>query len=263
MIPRILCYHKVDTRLELGFTRLGPAVFRRQVEALAKAGYRGIGSAELRQQLTAGLSPRTTHDAPRTVVFTFDDGYEALAEHAFPVLADHGFRALVFVITDFAGGENTWDVQYGWRKFRHLDWDTLGLWQERGIEIESHGTSHARLTWLGNTAVHEELERSREEITRRLGRAPVAISYPFGAVDPRIRDHAISAGYTLGFAGPRQDGADPMLLPRLPVYAWDAASLPFIMQQSVLGHVARGAAKVTNAFSVGTSVFQKMLRRRY
>lgn len=259
MIPSILCYHKVDPRLELGFTRLGPRVFRRQIESLAKAGYAGIGSADLK----AGIVRRTTNDSRLTVVVTFDDGYTGLAEHAFPVLADHGFRALVFVITDYVGKENTWDVQYGWRKFHHLDWDVLGRWQERGMEVHSHGTSHARMTWLGNAAIADEMVRSREEITKRLGTAPAAISYPFGAVDGRVRDHAVSAGYTLGFAGPGQEGADPMLLPRLPVYAWDAAGIPFVLQDGLLGRLARGGAKVTNRIAVGTSLVQKVLRRKY
>jgi peptidoglycan/xylan/chitin deacetylase (PgdA/CDA1 family) len=257
VIPPILCYHKVDTRLELGFTRLGPAVFRRQVESLAKAGYAGIGSQGLADAVS-GLR------SPVSVVFTFDDGYTGLADHAFPVLADHGFKAIVFVITDFAGRENTWDIQYGWRTFRHLDWDALGRWQERGIEVHSHGTSHARMTWLSDTELADEMGRSREAIASRLGSAPAGISYPFAAVDARVRAAAVRAGYTLGFAGPRQEGApDPMQLPRLPVYAWDAAGIPFVMREGTLGGIARGGAKVTNAIAVGTSFFQKVLRRRY
>jgi len=55
--PPVLCYHKVDARFELGFTLLEPRVFRRQIEALAKAGYTGVGSA--------GLFPRPTSHAPR------------------------------------------------------------------------------------------------------------------------------------------------------------------------------------------------------
>lgn len=258
-VPPILGYHKIDARFELGFTQLGPRTFRRQMEALARAGYRTLGTAQLLEAFGSAA-----HHAPRTVVLTFDDAYAALAVHAFPVLADHGFRALVFVITDFAGLENTWDVQYGWRRFYHLSWDQLAEWQERGIEVHSHGASHARLTWLPDDQVAEELGRSREMIASRLGRASAAISYPFGAADARVRALAVAAGYTLGFAGPNAHGStDPMLLERRPVYAWDRSGVPLVLREGGLGPLARGLARFTNRCAVGTALIQRALGRRY
>ncbi len=263
MIPPILGYHKIDSRFELGFTQLGPRTFRRQIEALARAGYHTLGSAEL-AEMFASPPPRTTRDAPRTVVLTFDDGYAALAEHAFPVLADHGFKALLFVITDFVGRENTWDVQYGWRKFYHLSWDELAKWRERGIEAHSHGATHARLTWLSDTEAEDELGRSREAIMSRIGTAPRGIGYPFGAADERVCRLAAAAGYTLGFGGPVGAGtSDPMLLERRVVYAWDRGGIPFVLREGGLGPLARSLARTTNRCAVGTAAIQRVLGRRY
>jgi peptidoglycan/xylan/chitin deacetylase (PgdA/CDA1 family) len=261
--PPILCYHKIDARFELGFTRLGPRAFRRQMTALVRAGYRAIGSGALADAVRAPTLPRAPSPS---VVLTFDDGYEALAEHAFPVLADLGQAALVFVITDYVGRENRWDVQYGWRSFRHLTWDQLGAWQERGIEVHSHGATHARLTWLPDDQVAEELGRSREAITARLGRTPAGFSYPFGAADERIRRLALAAGYTLGFAGPAAvppGSSDPLLLGRLPVYAWDAFDLPWVLDQGARGDAARGIARLTNRCAVGTAAIQRAFGGRY
>lgn len=260
VIPPILCYHKVDTRFELGFTQLEPRVFRRQMETLARLGYETLGSADLAQALTGPPAPAGERPA---VVLTFDDGYSSLARHAFPVLADLAFRALVFVITDYVGRENTWDVQYGWRRFAHLDWDELGRWRERGIEVHSHGATHARLTWLGDTEAADELARSREAIAARLGEAPRGVSYPFGSVDDRVRALAARAGYTLGFAGPSERGADPLSLPRLPVYGWDRFDVPLVMRRSPLARVGMGLARFTNRCAVGTAAIQRLLGRRY
>ncbi len=257
MIPPVLCYHKVDTRFELGFTQLEPRVFRRQMETLARRGYRTLGSRDLLESLTAGAP-----QAP-VVAITFDDGYAALARHAFPVLADLGLTALAFVITDFVGRENTWDVQYGWRRFEHLDWDALGRWRERGIEVHSHGATHSRLTWLGDAEALEELARSREEIGRRLGEAPAAVSYPYGSVDARVRSLAARAGYALGFAGPSARGEDPLCLPRRPVYGWDRFATPLVLGSSPLSGVGRALARFTNRCAVGTAAIQKMLGRKY
>jgi peptidoglycan/xylan/chitin deacetylase (PgdA/CDA1 family) len=259
MVPPILCYHKIDTRLELGFTQIEPRVFRRQVETLARAGYRALGSADLRQRLESGASPATGPE----LVFTFDDGYAGLARHAFPVLADHGYRALVFVISDYVGEDNNWDVQYGWRRFAHLDWDSLAQWQDKGIEVHSHGATHARLTWLSDARVTDELERSREAITKRLGRPPCGVSYPFGAVDGRVRGLAAGAGYRLGFAGPSGTGADPLALPRRPVYGWDRSGMPLVLGGSPFSGIGLGLARLTSRCAVGTAVIQRALGRRY
>ena len=279
--PPILCYHKVDPRFELGVTRVAPRVFRRQMEALAAAGVRTLGSADLEHVLAGATLAGHAATAPASgpsplapgpsLVLTFDDGYEPLARHAFPVLADLGFRALVFVVTDYVGLDNDWDVHYGWRRFRHLSWDDLAHWQERGIEVHSHGATHARLTWVSDAHAEDELGRSREAIAQRLGGGapPAGISYPFGVVDARVRALAAAAGYSLGFAGPagprgRQPaGADRLALRRRPVYAWDAFALPWVLREDAAGAFGMAVARLTNRIAVGTAFFQRLLGARY
>ena len=248
MTPPILCYHKIDTRFELGVTQLGPRVFRRQMQALVAGGYTAVGAAALVEP------PR---DEAHTVVLTFDDGYAALAEYAFPVLAELGLTALAFVITDYVGRENRWDVRYGGRWFRHLDWDQLGAWRERGIEVHAHGASHRRLTWLSSGEAADDLGRAREAIATRLGRAPLGICYPFGAVDERVRALAAQAGYRVGFAGARAAGGDPMRLRRDPVYGWDMFSPPLGLRQSMMGALARATARLAGRFAVVTSAIKQ------
>ena len=255
-LPPILCYHKVDARFELGVTRLGPRAFARQLDAFARAGWTALGSSALLDAI-AGAAAAAAAAPERRMVLTFDDGYAALAEAAFPALAAHGFPALVFVITDFVGGENAWDVRYGGRAFRHLSWEQLGRWRERGIEVHAHGATHRRLTWLSDGEAAEELGRSREAIARELGAPPAGICYPFGAVDGRIRRLASEAGFTLGFAGP-SGGADPLALGRRPVYAWDGFAPPLVARAGVLGGVARGAASAASRFAVVTSALKRV-----
>lgn len=250
----VLCYHRIGGPLELGVTRVGRSVFARQMTALARAGWRTVTLDEF-------ANPRTTHHVPRTFLLTFDDGYQSLAEYAYPVLGDLGFTATTFLITDYVGKTNTWDVRYTWNRLEHLRWSDVEQWQARGFEFASHGASHRRLTWLDDMTVQSELTRSREVLSSRLGSdAGRAVAYPFGAADERVVNHARNAGYELGFGGVRGDGRS-LHRPRVPVYFWDLGKTPFGLRNDTLGIIGRTVAHVANRCAVGTSLMQLAKRR--
>ena len=216
--------------------------------ALAKAGWRTLSLSD--------FATRTTHDVRRTFLLTFDDGYASLAEHAYPLLADLGFTATTFLITDYVGRTNTWDVRYTWDRLPHLGWEQIEHWRARGFDFGSHGATHRRLTWLADDAVQSDLGRSREVLRARLGaEAGRAIAYPFGAVDSRIVQHAAAAGYESGFGGVKATG-EPLNLARVPVYLWDLWGVPLGLRDDRIGVLGRMVAHAANRCAVGTSVMQ-------
>jgi len=249
-VTAVLCYLRVGGPLGLGVTRVARSVFRRQMTALARDGWRTLTLAEY---------AATPHPAPRTVLISFDDGYASLADFAYPLLAELRFTATTFLITDFVGQTNTWDVRYTWRRLPHLDWDTLERWRARGFDFGSHTARHARLTWLSDTAAADELGRSRDTLTARLGAAAArAVAYPFGAVDARVARLARDAGYDLGFGGVRGDPNDQLHLPRTPVYMWDVGNTPLGLRPGGWGAAGRFVAHVANRCAVGTSWMLKL-----
>jgi len=247
-IPRILCYHKIDRRLELGVTRLSPRRFARQIEKLAAGGWRTLTL----DQLAAAV--RGEHPvAANELAITFDDAYRALREHAFPVLEAHGFTATCFVITAYAGRLNRWDVAYGGRRFAHLAWRDMRRWQSRAITFASHTATHPRLTWMSDTCAARELEQSRADLEHALDTPARAVSYPFGASTEREHALARRAGYEVGFTlSPSWDGC-PMAVPRLPVYMWS----PSQPGAGPFARLERLAATVANRASVGTALWQR------
>ena len=255
----VLCYHRIGGPLELGVTRVGRSVFARQMTALAQAGWHTVSLAEFE-------AARAPHAARRTFLLTFDDGYASLAEHAFPILADLGFTATTFVITDYVGKANTWDVRYTWERLPHLTWEQIEHWRTRRFDFGSHGATHRRLTWLNDDAVGADLGRSREVLRARLGPdAGRAVAYPFGAVDARIVRQAATAGYELGFGGVKASG-ERLNVARVPVYFWDAGKTPFGLRSDAVGALGRFVAHVANRCAVATSVMlgipkQKSARR--
>ena len=252
-IPPILCYHKVERRMELGATRLSPRRFARQMARLAAGGWRTLTLGEL-----AACVRGERAVGPRELAITFDDAYRGLRDHAFPVLADHGFRAICFVITDFAGALNRWDVAYGGRRFAHLAWRDMARWQGRGIDFASHTATHPRLTWLDEAAIAREMGASRAALARHLGTEVTALSYPFGAAGERERRIARAEGYDLGFALAGRWNGDPLSVPRQPVYLW-APPLPAVGR---LRSVEWGAAVVANRCAVGTTLWQRLTTAR-
>jgi len=253
MYPPVLCYHRIGGPLELGVTRVGRALFARQMTALARAGWRAISLSEF-------ANDGAPH-AARTFLLTFDDGYASLAEHAYPLLADLGFTATTFLITDYVGRTNTWDVRYTWNRLVHLTWNEVERWRARGFDFGSHGATHRRLTWLDDAVVQADLSSSREMLGARLGAdAGRVIAYPFGAVDARIAQQAEAAGYELGFGGVKATG-DRFNLARVPVYFWDRWDVPFGLREDAFGSTGRLIAHAANRCAVGTSVMQLFRRR--
>src|SRR5205814_8715230 len=106
-LPPVLCYHRVGGPLELGVMRIARSTFARQMNALARAGWRTLTLAE--------FSQRVTHPASGIphleFLLSFDDGYASLGAHGYPVRADVGFSATTFLMTDSVGRLNSWDVR--------------------------------------------------------------------------------------------------------------------------------------------------------
>lgn len=248
-LPHILCYHKIDRRHELGVTRISPRRFARQIERLAEGGWRTLTLDEV-----AACARGEREAAPNDIAITFDDGYRGLREHAFPVLEAHGFVAICFVITAFAGRLNRWDVAYGGRRFAHLAWRDMRRWQSRGITFASHTATHPRLTWLDSPAAARELGRSRVDLADALDVAPRAVSYPFGASGAREHAMARDAGYDVGFTLNATWNGDPMSVSRLPVYVWS----PWVPGVGALAPLERLAATGANRAAIGTSVWRSL-----
>jgi len=254
--PPVLCYHRVGGPPELGVTRVVQKVFARQMIALAKAGWRTITLDAFARAKSPYLFPlERLMSETRYFLLTFDDGYASLAESAYPVLADLGFTATTFLITDYVGRDNSWDARYTRHRLPQLDWSTVEHWRGKGFDFGSHGATHRRLTWLRSRVVTDELLRSRQALVQRLGSgAGRAIAYPFGAVSTRVMELARKAGFEMGFGGAWDRGIDPLRMTRVPVYVWDALDTPIGLWAGFLGTAGRFVAHVTNRCSVGTSL---------
>ena len=116
----ILAYHKVDTRFELGGTMISPRRFARHLEYFKKNGFQSVTLSQAVELMKQGKGAENKY-----LCLTFDDAYQGLYRHAFPLLKEHGFTATVFAVTDFVGRPNDWDINWGGLRFEHLTWEQM------------------------------------------------------------------------------------------------------------------------------------------
>ncbi|REJ78252.1 MAG: polysaccharide deacetylase family protein [Acidobacteria bacterium] len=200
----IITYHSIDDSGSVIST--SPDVFRRQIANLSEQGFL---SKTLREYYGEADSGR--NGAGRSVIVTFDDGFRNFRTKAFPVLKEFGFKATVFLVTDFCGKHNDWEGNpQELPRQELLDWEEIRDLAGEGIEFGGHTRSHPILPELAKARIEEEIGGCRQTLEQELGRDVVSFAYPFGKFDSRVKDSVrkhfgIACTTSLGRVGHRSD----------------------------------------------------------
>jgi peptidoglycan/xylan/chitin deacetylase (PgdA/CDA1 family) len=158
-----------------------------------------------------------------SVCLTIDDGYESFLDEALPILTLENIPATLFILTDYVGRSNDWDLTLNINRRRHLTWEMIKEIHHSGVEIGSHTKTHRDLTRLSPTKVNEELTESKKILEDQLGVTVTSIALPFGAANLEIISAARQSGYLEICGGvPGWYGPIAGMLPRLPVYRGDS-----------------------------------------
>ncbi|SAL23300.1 polysaccharide deacetylase family protein [Caballeronia turbans] len=211
----VLMYHHVST--SPGMITVAPENFAAQMDYLASAGYRTIGSAQLAAFLNGDDVPA------KSIVITFDDGYLDNWVHAHPVLKRHGFTALCFLVSSWPGEGGVrpnasnaaaalprlLDHHAGERAIESGNIDDVILrWSEIEAMLgagtfEFHSHTHTHVRWDRVTTSPDEkrerlqndLSAARAALRARLGEVSDHLCWPQGYYDDDYREVALSAGF--------------------------------------------------------------------
>jgi peptidoglycan/xylan/chitin deacetylase (PgdA/CDA1 family) len=182
----------------------------------AVANLKGSGARSL--HLDEVLEPARTQD--KRFVLTFDDGFVSALEHAGPVLAGLGFKAINFLVADRLGMRNEWDVDVDHTMEPLMDVGQVRDWLSLGHDIGAHTLTHPHLDQISLTQAREEICASKKKLEDTFGREVRHFAYPYGGFTPPVMDLVREAGFATActtvedLAGPE---TPPLLLPRLNV----------------------------------------------
>jgi peptidoglycan/xylan/chitin deacetylase (PgdA/CDA1 family) len=208
----ILCYHRMGPGSGKMF--VSETNFARQMEWLAANQYRVVALKDL----TAFIEGRQALPA-RSVVLTFDDGYESVYRYAFPLLKKYRFPATVFVYSDFIGASDA------------LTWPQMQEMIASGlVDIQSHSKTHSNLTEREvdesnlryQQRIDKEARTPRELIMRRLPQHQVvSFAFPYGDANDLVLEAMAQNQYRIAVTvnpGGNPFYAQPLMLHRTMIF---------------------------------------------
>lgn len=201
-----------------------PKRFRQQMQFLRDGQFEVLSLSKALTRIASGLgSPE------RSVVVTFDDGFEDFRRHAWPVLSMFRFTATVFLPTAFIG-----QTRRSFKGRNCLTWEEVRDLHQSGISFGAHTVNHPVLYGMPWTQIKTELRDARDQIENEL-QAPVqSFSYPYAFPQEdvtfvaRLKAELLNSGYSCAVTtviGRAQQGSHSLSLKRLPVNDSDDASL--------------------------------------
>ncbi len=195
--PRILMYHMIRDAIpgkKFNSLRVSPEDFEIQIKYLYDNGWHSYTMEEaIRQKKNLPL---------KSVVITFDDGYQDNLTNALPILKKYGFKATIYLVND--RHDRDWS---GYRKAKNegaglkdetklSDHEVKELLDSGLIEIGAHTLTHANLKNLDEVESQKEICVSKNQIEAQFQTACQSFAYPFGLYGPKEVKIVSDCGYS-------------------------------------------------------------------
>jgi len=216
----VLMYHHVSPAA--GAVTVSPAHFADQMAMLAREGYTTLGARAFSEYLAGEPVPA------KSVVLTFDDGYLDNWVHAHPVLAEHGFTALGFLVSGWVNSgpvrPNAADpvtststrnlpgllghsaakaaIEAGETDRAIMRWSEIDAMRQAGtFEFHSHTHTHTRWDRVSanpatkRASLRDDLLQARAALAQHLGGVSDHLCWPQGYFDADYVEEAHAAGF--------------------------------------------------------------------
>ncbi len=157
------------------------------------------------------------------ITITFDDGYRCLHNIVDPILAEHGFPAIVYINTEVISEEkpmlsNSDKGYYSDEEF--LTWSDVMELRKKSWTIGSHSAKHMDMTKLAIEDLEHQVTESKKVIESKLGVRCNHFCYPWGLYNERTQQVLHKAGYhnaVCTYHAPLSKQHNRFALPRLDI----------------------------------------------
>ncbi|WP_328875201.1 polysaccharide deacetylase family protein [Streptomyces sp. NBC_00287] len=187
----VLMYHAIGSRSTQRDPHnlfVPPGRLRRQLGMLLERGWTPLT-----------LDAYLRGDAPRrSVLLTFDDGYQSFLEEGLPVLRELAVPATVFVLSGLLGGRSRWMADMPDELL--VDADGVREMVGAGLDVESHGWDHSHLPGTDTETLNRNVTDAARALAELTGRRPRAFAYPYGEHDGTARAAVAEAGFDVAFS---------------------------------------------------------------
>jgi peptidoglycan/xylan/chitin deacetylase (PgdA/CDA1 family) len=185
----VLMYHYIGFpppdadkyRLDLTVT---PDNFREQMQWLQAHDYHTISPSDLELAMMRGRKL-----PERSILLTFDDGYEDAYSDAYPVLKTFGLKGTFFVVTEW--------MDEG--KSGYLTWKQAEEMALNGMSIQNHSRRHYDMRKRDGAWLVYEILGPIQTIEAHTGVRPQFFCYPGGQFDQNVVDELRAAGVIAAF----------------------------------------------------------------
>lgn len=159
-----------------------PSIFASQMAYLKSSGYTAVSMNDLNNFFDGGaLIPA------KSIIISFDDGYNDFEDNAMPVIRNLGLRVIMFLPTGLVGNPG------------YLTWDQVTSEQGSGlVYFANHSWSHASLGANIDTA-KKEIDLSETQLVEHGLNPELALAYPYGTYTGFTVDLLRERGFRLGF----------------------------------------------------------------
>lgn len=212
----VLCYHRIENGRNDEYT-VSPATFKAQIQALADSGFHTILPDEYYDYLVYN---KELPEKP--VMITFDDSRVEHATIAAPVLEQHGFRGVFFIMT----------ITYNKRNY--MSTDQLAELAKNGHSVSFHSWDHTRATRYDNDSIlRVNVTEPLAKLEEIIGEPVEYFAYPYGLTDTRttaqMHDH-----FKMSFIlSTERDSVYPLqTVRRMIACEWKPQSLMNIMERT-------------------------------
>jgi peptidoglycan/xylan/chitin deacetylase (PgdA/CDA1 family) len=218
----ILMYHSIDTVIRGGDKRYtcAPKLFEKQMQYLVNQGYCFIPLSEMDSFFNDG---KTVPE--KSVIITFDDGFEDNYYYAFPILKKFTIPATIFIVSDLLDKTNQWMINEGLDEKKMLSWEKIKEMMQSGIEFGGHSLNHQRLVTLEDDELNNQIVKNKKDMEDSLGCSLISFAYPYGLYNESVLNAVSQAGYKIACStrsGFNNNNTSPFLLRRLEIKGTDS-----------------------------------------